>query len=254
LQAAELGLTISYQSPALSSLHDWARRQAEQSNYRTVGIYAGALGFGYNTELLAKKQLPAPACWKDLLKPIYKDEVQVANPNSSGTAYTMIATLVQIMGEDKAFDFLKELHRNVNQYTRSGIGPIKAVARGETTVSISMIHDGVTEATSGFAVKVTTPCEGTGYEIGSMSLIKGAKNLDNAKKWYEWSLSPEGQKIGPDNKQFQLPSNMKVALPEQAPKFSNIKLIDYNFAKYGSSAERKRLLARWDAEVGSLPK
>ena len=69
-----------------------------------------------------KKKLPAPKCWTDLLKPDFKDEIQVANPNSSGTAYTMLATLVQLMGEDEAFDYLKALHTNVNQYTRSGIG------------------------------------------------------------------------------------------------------------------------------------
>lgn len=255
LQAAELGITLSYKSPTLPQLHDWAVKQAAQSNYHTVGIYAGALGFGYNPELLAKKKMPVPQCWRDLLKAEYRDEIQVANPNSSGTAYVAIATLVQIMGEDKAFDYLKELHKNVNQYTRSGIAPIKAVGRGETSVSISFIHDGITEAVGGLPVKVVTPCEGTGYEIGSMSLIKGAKNPSNAKKWYEWALSAEGQKIGVTvAKQFQLPSNTKVALPAEAPKFANIKFIDYNFAKYGKSEERKRLLARWDKEVGSLAK
>ena len=53
LAAAEEDLTEPYQSPMLSKLHDWARRQADQSKFRTVGIYAGALGFAYNTEILA---------------------------------------------------------------------------------------------------------------------------------------------------------------------------------------------------------
>jgi iron(III) transport system substrate-binding protein len=254
LQAAEQGLTVSYKSPQLPQLHDWARRQAEQSNYRTVGIYAGALGFGYNPELLAKKKLPAPACWKDLLKPEYRDEIQIANPNSSGTAYVAIATLVQLMGENEAFKYLAALHKNVNQYSKSGIGPVKAVARGETSLSVSFIHDGIAEAVAGFPVKVVTPCEGTGYEIGSMSLINGARNLDRAKKMYDWALLPEVQKLGGENKQYQVPSNIKAPIPAQAPKFSEIKFIDYNFAKYGSSAERKRLIERWDNEVASLPK
>ena len=86
LQAAEQNLTLPYKSPNLDKLHDWARRQAEQSSFKTVGIYAGALGFGFNPELLQKKKLAPPACWKDLLKAEYKDEIQIANPNSSGTA------------------------------------------------------------------------------------------------------------------------------------------------------------------------
>src|SRR5450631_1309600 len=126
LQAAEQGLTLAYQSPMLAQLHDWAQQQARQSGYRTVGIYSGPLGFGYNTELLAKKKMGVPKSWADLLKPEYKGEIQVANPASSGTAYTMIATLVQLMGEDKAFDYLKALHQNVSTYTRSGTAPIKA--------------------------------------------------------------------------------------------------------------------------------
>ena len=90
LQAAEQGLTLEYKSPTLAQLHPWAQQQAKQSGYRTVGIYSGPLGFGYNPELLAKKKLPVPKTWADLLKPEYKGDIQVANPASSGTAYTCL--------------------------------------------------------------------------------------------------------------------------------------------------------------------
>ena len=107
LQAAEEGLTEEYKSPKLAELQPWAVRQAEQSKYRTVGVYAGALGFSYNSEVMKKNGVPEPKCWADLANPIYRDEVQMANPNASGTAYATIATLVQIFGEDKAFELLK---------------------------------------------------------------------------------------------------------------------------------------------------
>ena len=119
----------------------------------------------------------------------------------------MVATLVQLMGEDKAFDYMKQLHKNISQYTRSGTGPIKAVARGETTVSISFVHDGPGEKMQGFPIETITPSDGTGAEIGSMSIIKGARNLDNAKKFYEWALTGAAQEMGAAAKQFQLPSN-----------------------------------------------
>lgn len=98
LQAAEQGLSQIYKSPTLPKLHDWAQKQAVQSGFRTVGIYSGPLGFSYNTELITKKKLRIPKTWSDLLKPEYKGEIQSANPSSSGTAYTMIATLVQLIG------------------------------------------------------------------------------------------------------------------------------------------------------------
>jgi iron(III) transport system substrate-binding protein len=255
LQAAEEGLTDPYISPRLNELQDWAVRQARSANFRTVGIYAGALGYSYNAPELAKRKLPEPKCWADLIKPAYKDDVQVANPNSSGTSYTMLATLVQIMGEAKAFEYLKALHKNVNQYTKSGAAPARAVATGESLVGITFQHDAVIQAVGGAPVKIVSPCEGTGYEIGSMSIIKGAKNLANARKWYDWALSPEGQAIGAANKvSYQVPSSKKASVPAQAPKLGEIKLIDYDFAKYGSSAERTRLLKKWDAEVSTLPK
>jgi iron(III) transport system substrate-binding protein len=238
----------------LAELHPWAVKQNTDSGGKTVGIYAGALGFGFNTELLAKKNAKAPACWVDLLKPEFRAEIQMANPNSSGTAYVAIATLVQLMGEEKAFEYLKKMHANINAYTRSGTAPMKAVARGETMASISFVHDGVTEALAGFPVKTATPCEGTGYEIGSMSIIKGARNLANARKFYDWALTPEAQKLEAQAKQFQVPSNKATPVPPEAPKFADMKMIDYDQARYGKSAERKRLIAKWDAEVGGLPK
>ena len=237
LQGAEQDLSLEYKSPSLPQLHTWAQQQASQSKYRTVGIYSGPLGFGYNTELLAKKKLKAPQTWADLLNPAFKGEIQVANPASSGTAYTMVATLVQLMGEDKAFDYMKSLHKNIGQYTRSGTGPIKAVARGETTVSISFVHDGPGEKMQGL-----------------MSLIKGARNLDNAKKFYEWALTGPAQEIGAAAKQFQLPSNKAAKVDPRVPDFKKIKFIDYDYAKYGASAERRRLISKWEKDVNSLPR
>jgi iron(III) transport system substrate-binding protein len=254
LAAAEQGLTLEYKSPSLGQLHSWAQQQAAQSNYRTVGIYSGPLGFGYNTELLTKKKLPIPKTWADLLNPSLKGEVQVANPASSGTAYTMVATLVQLMGEDKAFDYMKGLHKNISQYTRSGTAPIKATARGETSVSISFVHDGVGEKMSGFPLDTITPADGTGAEIGSMSIIKGTRNLDAAKKFYEWALTPAAQEMAVAAKQFQLPSNKSAKNDPRIPDFKKIKLINYDYAKYGAAAERRRLIAKWEKEVNSLPR
>jgi iron(III) transport system substrate-binding protein len=254
LQAAEEGLSEVYQSPNAKDLHPWATYQAQIAGNKTVGIYAGALGFSYNTEILAKKKLEAPKCWADLIKPALKGDVQMANPAASGTAYTALATLVQVMGEDKAFEYLKGLHTNISNYPKSGTGPVKAVARGEAAVGVSFMHDVPGEKKNGFPVEMVAPCEGTGYEVGSMSILKGARNLENAKKFYDWALTPDAQKLAAQAKQYQLPSNMNAPQPPEAPRFSSIKLIQYDFKKYGSSTERKRLLEKWEKEVNSLPR
>jgi len=252
LQAAEEDLTEPYDSPMMSELRDWAVSQHKISGGKTVGIYLGALGIGYNSDLLAERGLPAPACWEDLAKPEYEGEVQIANPNSSGTAYTFVATLVQLWGEDKAFEFLKAMDKNVNQYTKSGAAPAQAAARGETLIGITFQHDLLTPVVTSQAPLVTvSPCEGVGFEIGSQSIIKGGPNPENAKKWYDWALSAEAQMLGAQAQAYQLPSNSNAPLPEGAPDVTTIKLIDYDFEKYGSSDERTRLLSKWDAEIGA---
>ncbi|TGD42292.1 ABC transporter substrate-binding protein [Pseudotabrizicola sediminis] len=251
LQAAQEGLTEEYRSPLLADLQPWAVAQAETSGYKTVGIYAGALGYGYNSTMVTENP---PACWSDLLDARFVDDIQVANPNSSGTSYTMLATMVQLMGEDEAFAYLAQLHANISQYTQSGAAPIRAAATGETAVGIVFMHDAVAEAVGGAPIVTVAPCEGTGYEVGSMSLILGGPNPDAAKIWYDWALSPAAQEIGATAKSFQVPSNSNAATPPEAPKLIDIKLIDYDFARFGSSEVRSALLARWDAEIGILPK
>ena len=139
-QAAEQGLLAEYKSPQLSQLYPWAQDAAKASGYKTVGLYSEVLGIAYNTEILAKKKLAAPKCWKDLANPAYRGEVQMANAQSSGTSYVAIATFVQIMGEEAAFKFMQAMNANVSAYSRQGLGPIKAVAKGESALSVSFLH------------------------------------------------------------------------------------------------------------------
>ncbi|MEO8714244.1 MAG: ABC transporter substrate-binding protein [Acetobacteraceae bacterium] len=254
LQAADEGLTVPYQSPELPHLRDWAQNQAKRSQYRTVGIYLGALGFGYNTVDMAKRKLTPPACWADLIKPEFKGEVQMADPNSSGTAWTMLATIIQLMGEDQGFVYLKKLNSNINEYTKAGAAPALATGQGETLIGIAFQHDLIDVAKHNKPVAVVSPCEGTGYEIGSMSIIKGAKHIEEAKKFYDWALTPDAQKIGAASGSYQLPSNTATPVPPEAPDPTKLKLIEYDFSKYGSSATRTRLLGRWSSEVKNAPK
>jgi iron(III) transport system substrate-binding protein len=86
-----------------------------------------------------------------------------------------------------------------------------------------------------------------------MSLIKGARNPESAKKFYDWALTTDVQSRSLEVKAYQVMSNRAAKSSPNAPKLDQIKLIDYDFKKYGSSAERKRLLKKWDDEVKSLP-
>ena len=86
-----------------------------------------------------------------------------------------------------------------------------------------------------------------------MSIIANGPNPDAAQAFYDWALTASAQELGATARSFQVPSNSNAVTPPEAPDLASIELIDYDFATYGSSEERTRLLQRWDAEIGSLP-
>ena len=254
LQAAEVGLLEPYRPVYLSDLHGWSVRQYAMSNDMVGGFYTSAIGFGWNTELLKKKKLPEPKCWADLIKPEYKGEVEISHPASSGTAYTVLAGLVQQMGEDAAFDYLKKLHRNISNYTRSGQAQAPNVAKGEVGVGITFLFSFEPWWHNKYPIQTAAPCEGTSYEIGGIALVKGARNPEAAKRYYDWLMSPAGQSAGGRSNSLQFPANKTFALDPRIPRLDDVRLIKYDFEKYGKAAERRRLIERWTKEVESLPR
>lgn len=250
-QAGEMGLLQPYQSPNLAQIAEKFRDPAKLKGNYTSAVYMGILGFGVNLDRL--KQLgieKVPTTWADLLDPRLAGEIQIADPQSSGTAYTTIATFVQLWGEEKAFEYFKKLHKNISQYTKSGITPARNTARGETAIGIGFLHDYSIEKKNGANIEIIAPTDGTGYELGGISILKGARNLDNAKLFVDWALSKEAQELAwQKGDAFQVLTNMQA---EQSPYSLNpakLNLINYDFDKYGSSEERKYLIDKWITEV-----
>jgi iron(III) transport system substrate-binding protein len=173
----------------------------------------------------------------------------MANPNSSGAAYNALSTIVQLFGEEEAFAFLSKVGKNVSKYPNAGVAPGEDVGRGEAGVAVGFMHDLMKLTAAGLPVKIVAPCEGTGYELRSMSLIKGARNMGAAKKFYEFALRADIQSAAFKAQAYQVPSNLKATIPPGAPRLENVKAIDFDFAKFGANDTRKRLLARWSSQI-----
>ncbi|WP_044470338.1 ABC transporter substrate-binding protein [Mannheimia massilioguelmaensis] len=250
-QAAEMGLLEAYRSPNISQIVERFQDPAKVKGNYASAIYMGILGFGVNTERLQKLGITeVPKCWKDLTDPRLKGEIQIADPQSSGTAYTAIATFTQLWGEDQAFEYFRKLHPNISQYTKSGITPSRSTARGEATIGIGFLHDYAVEKKNGAPIEMIVPCEGTGYELGGLSIIKGARNIDNAKLFVDYVLSKEGQEVA--WRKGEAHQTLLNTTAEQSPTAFDplkLKLINYDFEKYGATEERKRLIEKWVQDV-----
>jgi iron(III) transport system substrate-binding protein len=225
--AKQEDLLEAYDSPNYKNLLDQTKYK-DADNY-WVGIYVGTLGFCTNTDWLADNPgVEAPTSWADLLKPEFKGQIMVAHPSTSGTSYTALSTMLQLMGEDQGWQYARQYAGQVLQFTKSGAAPAKFVGQGEAAVGIVFSHDIVHEIDdNGLPLELTFPAEGTGYEIGGMGIIKGAKNMDAAKKWFDWALTAEAQALGPKYKAYQAPTVSGVELSH--PELLEVNLIDYDF-------------------------
>ena len=250
-QAAELGLLHAYRSPNVDQIVERFQDPAKTKGNYASAIYMGILGFGVNTERLKKLGInEVPKCWKDLTDPRLKGEIQIADPQSSGTAYTAIATFVQLWNEQQAFDYFKLLHPNISQYTKSGVAPSRNTARGETAIGIGFLHDYALEKQQGAPLELVIPCEGTGYELGGVSILKGARNLDNAKLFVDWALSKEGQELAwKEGQALQILTNTTAEQSPLAFDPTKLNLINYDFEKYGATEVRKRLIEKWVQDI-----
>jgi len=240
MTAKNMGLTEQYFSPNADIIPE----QFKDPDGYWIGLYVGALGFISNNERLAELGIEPPTSWQDLLRPELKGEIQVANPGTSGTAYNFVATLVQLWGEDEAFAYLKEFHKNVQQYTRSGNAPNQAVGLGEVAVGIGYAHDQVTVVQQGYPVTITFPEEGTGYEISSMSLIKGGKEMEAAKILYDWMLTERAMQLLASTNVVPV---VDVPLVEGAVPISEVNVIEQD--DVWAASQKERLVEKWNNEV-----
>ena len=256
LQAAEEGLTEPYKSPKLAELQDWAVRQCGG----VEGPHGRRLRRRARLQLQHRPAEEEEHPRAEVLGRPHEARVQGRDP---GREPELVGHVVHDARDVRAADGRGQGVR-VPEGAAQERQPVHEVGRGagargghrRELVGITFQHDAVVQAVGGAPVKIVSPCEGTGYEIGSMSIIKGAKNMENAKKWYDWALDARGAERSARRR--RCPTRCRRTrtrrCPPQAPKLSEIKLINYDFAKYGSSAERKRLLTKWDKEVSTLPK
>ena len=216
--------------------------------WTAIDLYAAALV--PNTKVLEQKNLPMPKGWNDLLNPVYKDMLIMPNPASSGTGFLQVASLLVMLDPDyknkpveqnKAWDFLKKLDKNMGQYIKSGSKPAKLTAAGEYAIGCSFAFVYSSLKKKGFPVALVMPEEGAGFELEANALLKGAKNEAAAKKFLDWALSQSAMK---EYAKFKLGvAYPGIPGPAGLPALATIKLAPMDFP--WQSKNRSKILEVW---------
>ena len=237
--AAE-GLLEPYEAVNASHLTNAMYKHPENMWF---GIYKGILGFMVNTDELTRLGLEAPQDWQDLLKPEYQGLIWLSNYNTAGTAKLVINTMIQKYGHDEGIQYLVDLDKNIEVYTKSGSGPSKNVGTGECVIGIGFLHDGITQIVdNGYEnVALVVPADGTACEIGPVAIFKGAAHPNAAKLFMEYALSPDCVELAAKNGSYQFLVIDNAQQPEEAIKFGldpSLVWDGYDFAKAAKDTEQ----------------
>ncbi|QQK75039.1 ABC transporter substrate-binding protein [Salicibibacter cibarius] len=243
INASNEGLLEAYEPESASVIPE----EHTDDDWMWTPVSLAAVGFASNEDWLAQSGVDAPESWEDLLDESFSDNVSIAHPAASGTAYTVLATLVQLMGEDEAFDYLAELNENIRQYTDTGPAPANNAGLGEVGTGIAMTHDIFAPISEGYPIEISYPEDGTAYEEVGVALINGApeEEKENAKELIDWTVSKEAQNLIAEHNRLPLDSNAEI--PDDAVPLDELNTIDYDGEK--AAEMRGELIDRFEEEI-----
>jgi iron(III) transport system substrate-binding protein len=201
----------------------------------------------FNTVEAAKRGIPKPESWRDLTTPVYKGQIVMPNPASSGTGFFKVLAWLQMFGDDGGkgggWKYMDALHENIAQYTHSGSRPCNMAGSGEFVIGMSFEYRANANKARGAPIDLVFPKEGLGWDLEAFAIHKGTKNLDAARKLADWASSKDAMVLY--GKNFAITAQPGVAPPlPNIPKDYESRLVKMDF--YAAADNRERILAEWN--------
>jgi len=213
-----------------------------------VGMDVWGATVCFNTVEAAKRNIPKPESWKDLTKPVYKGQIVMPHPASSGTGFFDVSAWLQLWGEADGWKFMDGLHENIAQYMHSGSRPCASAANGEYVVGISFEYRANREKAQGKPIELVFPKEGLGWDLEAIGIYKGTKNTVAAQKLLDWAVSDEAMGLYANNFAIVAVPSMNKTLPNVPADYGN-RLVKNDFA--WAAKNRERILAEWSKRYES---
>lgn len=217
------------------------------SDWAWGGFYFGAIGFACNENYLRTHNVACPDSWQALLDPAFKGQVSIAFPYTSGTAYIAVVALLELMGEQAGWDYIRKLDGQVHHYNSSGSAAVTQAGLGEVAVGVAFAHDILSKGKArGYPVSLSLPQDGSPAEIGAVALIKGARHAENARRFITWLHGERAQNLLAEF--YRVPLNPKARVAEGAITADKVKVIEFDPIE--AAARQKEILAEWRRVTG----
>jgi iron(III) transport system substrate-binding protein len=194
LQLESENLLLAYKPKGYDLLSTKMRDNNEPPHW--VGMNAWASGLCINKFVMKQNNLPYPKTWQDLSNPIYKGQIVTPNPASSGTGFMNVTAWIQMWGEESAWAYMDDLHKNIKMYIHSGSKPCRMAAQGEVAIGISSTSFAEKLIKRGAPIDVIIPEGGIGWEMEAAAIIKNTSKVEAAKRLLDWASSEDVAEIG----------------------------------------------------------
>lgn len=202
----------------------------------------------YNDKLVAEDEVPTG--WADLLDPKWKGQIAFTDPALSGSCFTAMVTMIKAEANEEAgWEFIRKFVENLDgKLLKSSSDIFKGVADGEFSLGVTLEESAHKYILADADVGMVYPAEGTSIVPDGTAIIKGAKNMDNAKLFIDFVSGPDIQKmLVVDMSRRSVRDDIEPT--EGLPKLAEIKVVDYNIAEV--SKEKETIMSQWkDILVG----
>lgn len=217
------------------------------ASWEWTGFYFGVIGFACNTDYLRQRRVQCPATWPELLRPEWTGQISIAYPYTSGTAYIVVAALLQHMGEQNGWDYIRQLDRQVHHYNSSGSAAVTQAGLGEVGLGVAFAHDILKKAIErGYPVELSVPQDGTPTEVGAVAVISGAPEPELARQFVEWLLSERAQNLLEPF--YRVPLHPAARVARGAVTTNDVAAIEFDAVQ--AAAAQTSVLAQWRRVTG----
>jgi iron(III) transport system substrate-binding protein len=240
------GMLVPYAPKGLNRINAAYRDKKNPPAWVGMDVWGSAICFNYVEA--AKRGIPQPKSWKDLLNPIYKGQIVMPHPASSGTGFLAVTGWQAMFGEAEAWKFMDGLHQNIAQYMHSGSRPCARAAAGEYVAGISFDYRANREKAQGAPILVIFPEEGSGWDLESIAIHKGTKNLAAAQKLMDWAASDEAMKLYAKNFAITAVPSIAEQLPNIPGNYGD-RLVKQDFG--AMAKKRDAILTEWSKRYES---
>ena len=240
------GMLQAYAPQGLSRIASQYRDPKNPPAWVGMDVWGATICF--NTVEAAKRGIPKPESWKDLTKSIYKGQVVMPHPASSGTGFFDVTAWLQMFGEAEGWKFMDGLHENIAQYMHSGSKPCASAANGEYVVGISFEYRANREKAQGKPIDLVFPKEGLGWDLAAIGIHKGTRQQAAAQMLVAWAVSAPAMALYAKNFAIVAVPSLSQPLPNVPANYGSM-LAKNDFA--WAAKNRDKILAEWSRRYES---